>query len=70
MKRITLTLMFSFFITSICFADTIYLKSGRVVKGEILEKTANQIKINANGMTLTYYADEVDRVEHELKNRL
>jgi len=52
-----------FFIASICRAETIYLKSGRVVKGDIVEKTADQIKINANGITLTYYADEVDRVE-------
>jgi hypothetical protein len=63
MKRIISIVAFLFLSVSLCFADSIYLKSGRVVEGTIVERTAEQIKINANGMSLTYYADEVDRIE-------
>jgi len=63
MKKIFFVFMFFFLMISICSAETVFLKSGRVIKGDILEKTATQIKINANGMTLTYYMDEVDRIE-------
>lgn len=63
MKKIVFISMFLFLATSLCSAETIYLKSGRAVKGDIVEKTADQITINANGMTLTYYADEIDRIE-------
>jgi hypothetical protein len=63
MKKIAFIFTFLFLIVSLCSADTLYLKSGRIVKGDILEKTEDQIKINANGLTLTYYADEVDRIE-------
>ncbi len=63
MKNIVWTVALLFLSVSLCSAESIYLKSGRVVQGEIVEKTANQITIKANGMSLTYYADEIDRIE-------
>ncbi len=44
-------------------AETIYLKNGRSVTGTIIEKTDRQIKIDIDGFPLTYYLDEVDRIE-------
>ena len=49
--------------SSLCFAETVYLKNGSVVKGKILEKTDDQIEIDSNGIALTYYADEIERIE-------
>ncbi len=47
----------------VCFAETIYLSNGQSVEGEIIEKTDRQIKIDVDGLSLTYYLDEIDRIE-------
>lgn len=44
-------------------ADTVKLKNGTVVEGKILEKTADAVKMDVSGMTLTYYSDEIDTVQ-------
>lgn len=63
MKRILTIFISLMSIPSICLADTVYLKSGRTVTGNIIERSDKQIKVDTNGITLTYYMDEVDRVE-------
>ncbi len=47
------------------FAEVIYLKAGGEVRGKILEKTDKKIKVDVKGITLTYYAEDVDRVESD-----
>lgn len=47
------------------FADTIYLKSGAKVEGKIVEKTDTAIKVNFQGITLTYYKDEISRISED-----
>ena len=44
-------------------ADTVKLKNGSVVEGNLVERSAQWIRINVNGVPLTYYNDEVDTVE-------
>lgn len=39
------------------------LKSGRTLKGEILEKTDEYVKINFKGVDLTFYSDEIESVQ-------
>lgn len=63
MKNIFVIVCFLLASSSYAFADTVYLKSGRVIEGNIIERSDRQIKIDANGITLTYYMDEVDRVD-------
>ncbi len=63
MKNVLVIICFLLAASSYAFADTVYLKSGRVVEGNILERSDSQVKIDANGITLTYYMDEVDRIE-------
>ncbi|NTV28642.1 MAG: DUF2059 domain-containing protein [Candidatus Omnitrophica bacterium] len=46
-------------------AATVYLKNGSSVSGKLLERTADNVKIEVSGVTLTYYNDELDRVEGE-----
>lgn len=43
-------------------AETIVLKSGKTVEGKILEKTDKYIKIDFEGVSLTYSIDEVERI--------
>ena len=45
------------------FAAKVVLKDGSTVEGKILERTANSVKLDMNGFTITYYNDEIDRVE-------
>ncbi len=50
-------------ISPLALADTIHLKNGRIVEGTITERTKDQIKIDVNGFTLTYYLDEIEEIE-------
>ncbi len=59
---VILSLIFSFISPSI-FAETIVLKSGKTVEGKILEKTAKYIKVDINGISITYYLDEVASID-------
>lgn len=45
------------------FAETIILKSGRQIEGRIIEKTEQYIKIEIEGILLTYWLDEIERIE-------
>ncbi len=45
------------------FAETILLKSGKTVEGKLIEKTNNYIKIDFQGVSLTYYFDEIDSID-------
>lgn len=54
-----------FAVSSSAFADTIALKSGQTVKGTILERNNESIKVDVEGVTLTYYLDEVATINAE-----
>lgn len=46
-------------------ADTVYLKNGKAVKGELLSETKYSVKIMINKFPETFYWDQIDRVERE-----
>jgi hypothetical protein len=45
------------------YAETVYLKSGKTVEGRIIEKDAQAIQIEVYGMPLTYFLDDIERIE-------
>jgi hypothetical protein len=45
------------------FAETIGLKSGKTVEGKIIEKNDEYIKIDFQGVSLTYYNDEIESID-------
>jgi len=47
---------------SVC-AETIILKSGKNIVGEITEETDDFVKITCVGIDLTFFSDEIERVE-------
>lgn len=51
-----------FFATS-AFADTVRLKNGNAVEGKVISQTAESVKIDIGGTTLTYYPDEIASVD-------
>jgi tetratricopeptide (TPR) repeat protein len=63
-KKITVILPLIFlFISSSIFAETIILKSGKTIEGKILEKTDKYIKIDLQGVPLTYFLDEIESID-------
>ena len=53
------------FLSSLSYADTIILKSGKTIEGEIIEKTDEYIKLEFDGMPVTYFLDDVDSIDAE-----
>ncbi len=46
-------------------AETVLLKSGKVVDGKILEKTAQEVRVDFFGVPLTFSLDGVDAIDGE-----
>lgn len=46
-----------------CWAAKIYLNSGSVIEGKIVETGSDSVKIDVGGVPVTYYKDEIARLE-------
>jgi hypothetical protein len=44
-------------------AATVHLNSGTAISGKVVESTAETIKVDVEGVTVTYYKDEVSSIE-------
>ncbi len=55
----TIGLFFVLLAVTPVFAETIHLKNGKTVEGKIIEKTKEYIKLDVDGITLTYYSDQI-----------
>lgn len=63
-RWIVLTGLAVFFcVNSVVFAETIYLKTGKKIRAQILERDDKKIKVDISGVKITYYMDEIDRIE-------
>jgi len=45
------------------FASEIILKSGQKIEGKIIEQTDKYVKIDFDGMHMTYYMDEIESID-------
>jgi hypothetical protein len=50
------------------YAETILLKSGKVVDGKIIEKTNKYLRIDFEGIPLVYFFDEIESINGEKPN--
>jgi Flp pilus assembly protein TadD len=66
MSRLTfiLILLYVVFCQS-ALAETIKLKSGRIVNALIIDRQPNYVKVDLSGVTLTYYKDEIESIEFD-----
>ena len=64
-KTILLTFLLALMFIPVSRADTVYLKNGKKLQGRIVEKTDKQIKISIKGVALTYYAEDIERIDYE-----
>jgi hypothetical protein len=63
MKKIFLTGFIVLIMTYAAFAETVILKTGQKVEGKITEKTDKYIKVDLEGVNLTYFLDEVASID-------
>ncbi len=61
-NKILSLLVLSFLVCASLFADTILLKSGKTVEGKIIEKTSGSVKLEIEGIPLTYYISDIDSI--------
>ncbi len=66
-KKIFIALFFviTLWFATLTFAETIVLKSGKKVEGKIIAKTDEYIKIDFQGVPLTYFFDEIESIDGE-----
>lgn len=60
-KLLLLSLCFPNFV----FADTIILKSGQKIEGKIIQITDKYVKLELEGMPLTYYLEDIQSINAE-----
>ncbi|MBU1134647.1 MAG: hypothetical protein KJ569_07035, partial [Candidatus Omnitrophica bacterium] len=65
MMRLVVNLILGLFFFNFSFAETIVLKSGKVVEEKIVERTDEYIKVDLFGVPLTYYLDEIESIDGE-----
>jgi hypothetical protein len=63
MRILGLIAVMAFFTAGTSIAATIDLVDGRVVQGDIIKKDSKTLQINVDGVTMTYYADEIKDVD-------
>lgn len=49
--------------------SVIHLKGGDKIDGDIIERTDDYVKVNFEGIELTYWNDQIERVEESVGNR-
>lgn len=60
-RLITVILCLCFWIPS--FAETVVLKSGKTLTGNVIEKTDRYVKLDINGTSETCYFDEIENID-------
>ncbi len=64
-KGMIFTVLFFLGATAVSFGDVVYLKNGKVYKGEVVSDTKYSVKLKVDGLPKVFYADQIDRVEYE-----
>jgi len=60
--KLMFSLVILLLLAKFSFADTIYLKSGKAVEGQIVEATDKYIKMDVGDIIVTFFKDEIKEV--------
>lgn|GEM_PF-1285831 len=60
--RIILLVLMMISAAQFCFAETIKLKSGKIITGKIIERNDKSIKVEIEGVPITYYSDAIESI--------
>jgi len=61
--KIKISLIILFCSSNLSFAEEIFLKSGKMANGKIIEKNHNYIKIYSDGLTMPYWMEEIQSID-------
>ncbi|MBU1726786.1 MAG: hypothetical protein KJ880_04065 [Candidatus Omnitrophica bacterium] len=64
-KRVLLLIVAMLLAVSFLYADTLTLKDGKQIEGKILERGNDSVKIDIAGVEVTYFNDEIDKINDE-----
>ncbi len=65
-KIIVLSIALFLLSLSSTFAETIVLKSGKTIEGKIVEKTDKSVKVDVEGIPITYYLEDIISIDGKL----
>ena len=63
MRIWTMMFVMMFFTMGQARAEVVNLTDGRSVQGPILQQDAKSVQVSVDGVTMTYYADEIKDVD-------
>jgi len=66
MKKFFLVSLLVSFLTLTASADTVYLKNGKSVSGDIVERTNDYVKLDFGDVSITYWADEIKTIQQDV----
>src|SRR3989338_2556565 len=61
--KIILAFIFSLFVFLPVWPETIYLKDGKIIQGQIIEEREDSIKVNISGIPITYERSRIKSIE-------
>ena len=63
MRNFGILVLMMFLVGGVSFAATITFNDGRTVQGDIIKQDNKSLQINLDGVTMTYYADEIKDID-------
>ena len=66
-KKWIVVLGTALFLCPVTFAETVYLKNGQVIEGQIIERKPIYIMIQVAGAPYKYYKQQIDHIEENKK---
>lgn len=65
LKKSLCFLIFTLFFCCASYADTIYLKNGKVIEGKVVNETSYYVTVIENNAMVDYFDDEIERIEKD-----
>ena len=62
-SRYVLTIVLTIYGAGTAWTETIYLKDGRKIEAKIIEQTDQSVRVDWYGVPVTYWLDEIERIE-------
>ncbi|MDD3345880.1 MAG: hypothetical protein PHO34_05610 [Candidatus Omnitrophica bacterium] len=63
LKKTVFCFLFCCFLLPVLHAESIVLKSGQKIEGEVIERTGDHIKVDFFGVPLTYFFNEIESID-------
>ncbi|MBD3246745.1 MAG: tetratricopeptide repeat protein [Candidatus Omnitrophica bacterium] len=61
--RVFVFIFLFFFVPFRVHSATITLRSGKIIEAEIIERTGSYLRVDVSGIPITYYLDQIERIE-------